>query len=141
MIEVCCAIILKEAKILAVQRGPGSNHPLEWEFPGGKIHPDETMEQCIVREIDEELTLQVKVTDLLSSIEFDYTSKKINLIPLVCEIISGEIILTEHVAQRWFDLEEWETMKWSDADHELIIKNQESLKKLLMKTIEPDAEK
>ena len=55
MIEVCCAIILKESKILAVQRGPESSHPWKWEFPGGKVNPDETVEECIVREISEEI--------------------------------------------------------------------------------------
>jgi 8-oxo-dGTP diphosphatase len=141
MIEVCCAIILKKSKILAVQRGPKSSHPFEWEFPGGKLNPGETAEQCIIREIQEELTIRIGIQSKFEPIEFNYRVKQIRLIPFVCKITSGEITLTEHIAQRWFDLEEWETMKWSDADHELIIKNQESLKKLLKKTIEPDAEK
>jgi len=51
MIEVCCSIILKGSKILAVQWGTESSHPWKWEFPGGKIQVDETAEQCIVREI------------------------------------------------------------------------------------------
>jgi 8-oxo-dGTP pyrophosphatase MutT (NUDIX family) len=54
MIAVCCAIILKNSKILAVQRGVESSHPNQWEFPGGKIHANETAEQCIIREIEEE---------------------------------------------------------------------------------------
>ena len=141
MIEVCCAIILNESKILVVQRGPKSSHPLEWEFPGGKVHPDETIEQCIVREIDEELNLKIEVKDQLLPVDFDYSTKQIRLIPLVCKIISGEITLTEHVSQRWIDFEEWETLKWSGADYKLIVKNQENLKRLIKKTIAPDAEK
>jgi 8-oxo-dGTP diphosphatase len=132
MIDVCCAIIIKDAKILAVQRGPESSHPWQWEFPGGKIHFDENEEQCIVREIDEELSVEVDVIDRLQSIEFDYGTKKIRLIPFVCQIISGEIMLTEHVAQRWFSLEEWKSFNWSGADHELIRINQENFKRLMI---------
>ena len=132
MIDVCCAIIIKDAKILAVQRGPESSHPWQWEFPGGKIHFDENEEQCIVREIDEELSVEVDVIDRLQSIEFDYGTKKIRLIPFVCQIISGEIMLTEHVAQRWFSLEEWKSFNWSGADYELIRINQENFKRLMI---------
>ncbi len=133
MIKVCCAIIVKELKILAVQRGPDSSHPWKWEFPGGKINPDETAERCIEREISEELSIGIKVIIPLIPIEFDYGTKQIYLIPFVCKIISGEIILTEHVAQKWIGLNEWTSIDWSDADREVIIKNQESLKLLLEK--------
>lgn len=133
MIEVCCAIILKDAKILAVQRGPDSNHPWQWEFPGGKIHGEETSMQCIVREIEEELTIRIEVLAPLSAIEFDYGSKQIRLMPFVCKIIDGDIILTEHVDKRWFDFDEWTTINWSGADRELILKNQESLKSLRLR--------
>ena len=130
MIEVCCAIILKESKILAVQRGPKSNHPWKWEFPGGKVNSAETAEECIVREISEELTIRIEIQNQLVPVEFDYGSKQIRLIPFVCKIISGEIILTEHVAQRWLNLDEYKTLNWSGADRELILKNQENLKLL-----------
>ena len=103
-----------------------------WEFPGGKINPDETSEQCIIREISEELTISIEVLSQLLPIEFDYGKKQIRLIPFVCKIISGEINLTEHVAQKWIYVEEWPTIDWSGADHELILKNQESLKLLLL---------
>lgn len=130
MIDVCCAIIMKGQKILAVQRGPKSSHPWQWEFPGGKIHPDETVGECIVREIEEELNIRIEVLDQLFPVGFDYGSKQICLIPFVCKIVSGEIMLTEHIAKRWFDFAEWETFDWSGADRELIYKNQEKLKTL-----------
>lgn len=128
MIEVCCAIIVKDSRILAAQRGPESSHPMEWEFPGGKIYPDETAEQCIVREIGEELTVGIEVLTHLVPIEFDYGTKQIRLIPFVCRIVSGEINLTEHVNQRWLNPDELISLNWSDADRELIRINQESLK-------------
>ena len=129
MIEVSCAIIIKGSKILAVQRGPESSHPLKWEFPGGKIHPDETAAECVIREIEEELRLRVEVLGQLEFVEFDYNIKQIRLIPFICKIISGELILTEHVAKYWFELDQWQTIDWSGADAQLILKNQESIKK------------
>lgn len=131
MIVVCCAIILNDKKILAVQRGPESSHPMKWEFPGGKILLGETTQQCIVREIHEELSVQIGEITQLESIDFDYGTKQICLIPFVCKISSGKIFLTEHVSTRWFGFDQWETIDWADADRELIQKNQEPLKLLL----------
>ena len=131
MIVVCCAIILNDKKILAVQRGPGSSYPMKWEFPGGKILPGETAGQCIVREIQEELSVQIGEITQMESIDFDYGTKQICLIPFVCKISSGVIFLNEHVSKRWFRFDEWETIDWAGADRELILKNQESLKLLL----------
>ena len=130
MIDVCCAIILNGPKILAVQRGPESSHPMKWEFPGGKIQLNETAEKCIVREIEEELKVRIKIVNQLLSIDFDYGTKQISLIPFVCKIVSGEIILTEHIAKRWFNFDEWETIDWSGADRELILKNYNDLRSL-----------
>jgi len=130
MIDVCCAIILNGSKILAVQRGPGSSHPMKWEFPGGKIQLNETAEKCIIREIEEELKVRIKIVNQLLSIDFDYGTKQISLIPFVCKIVSGEIILTEHIAKRWFNFDEWETIDWSGADRELILKNYNDLRSL-----------
>lgn len=128
MIEVSCAIIIEDSKILAVQRGPGSSHPWKWEFPGGKIHPGETAAQCVIREIEEELMLRIEVLSELECIEFDYGIKQIRLIPFVCRITSGELFLTEHVDKCWFDPNKWQAIDWSGADRELILKNQESIK-------------
>ena len=128
MIEVSCAIILKDSQILAVQRGPESSHPWKWEFPGGKIYSDETAAQCIIREIEEELRIQIEVQKQLEYIEFDYGNRQIRLIPFICKIASGDIILTEHVAKYWFSFGQWQAIDWSGADYELILKNEESIK-------------
>jgi 8-oxo-dGTP diphosphatase len=131
MIEVSCAIIIDDSKILAVQRGPESSHSLEWEFPGGKIQPNETAEQGVVREIEEELSIRIELLGKLEPIDFDYGIKQIKLIPFVCRVIKGEILLTEHVAKRWFDLNNWNTLNWCGADSELILQNQEKLNQLI----------
>lgn len=131
IVNVCCALILKESKILSVQRGPESSHPWKWEFPGGKINADETAVESIIREIEEELTVRIEVLNQLVPVEFDYGTKQIRLIPFVCEITSGDIILTEHIAKSWLSFDELDTIDWSGADRELILKNRESLKLLL----------
>ncbi|HET6559048.1 MAG TPA: (deoxy)nucleoside triphosphate pyrophosphohydrolase [Prolixibacteraceae bacterium] len=131
MIEVCCAIIIRGSEILAVQRGPESSHPWKWEFPGGKVHPKESAAQCIVREIEEELRIRIEILETLSSVEFDYGKGPIRLMPFVCKALSGEMILTEHVAHQWFLLNQWDGIDWQEADRDLILKNFEQLKGLL----------
>ena len=127
MIEVSCAIIIHNSKILAVQRGSESSHPLKWEFPGGKVHQGETAEQCVIREIKEELIVDIEVVVRLTPIEFDYGTKQIKLIPFVSRMTSGQIVLTEHVDHCWFHPNEWRALDWSGADYELILKNMEDI--------------
>ncbi len=130
MIEVSCAIIVRNAQILAVQRGPESSHPLKWEFPGGKIQKEETAEACIIREIEEELTIEISIVAQLDAVEFDYGTKQINLIPFVCRIKNGQIVLTEHVAECWINPDNWQSLDWAAADYELILKNLNRIKML-----------
>lgn len=131
MIEVCCAIIIKKSRILAVQRGPGSKHPWKWEFPGGKVHLQESPEQCIIREIEEELMIGIEILEPLLSVEFDYGKGLIKLIPFLCKMISEEMILTEHVGYQWFLLDQWNDIDWQEADRDLILKNVELLRRTL----------
>lgn len=131
MIEVCCAILIQESRLLAVQRGPESNHPWKWEFPGGKMDLMETAEECIVREIEEELTVKIDLLARFQAVEFDYGNRPLCLIPFVCKISSGKIQLTEHVAMRWIDFDQVESLDWSEADRLLILKNSQQLKVLL----------
>lgn len=131
MIDVSCAIIINGGKMLAVQKGPESSHPWKWEFPGGKVHLQETAEQSIAREISEELMINIEVLQRLESIEFDYGTKPLCLIPFVCQVVDGEVILTEHVSMRWIDWTEWPNLDWAEADRQLILKNEQQIKMLL----------
>lgn len=131
MIDVCCAIILNENSVLAVQHGTNSHHPMKWEFPGGKIQQGETARDCIVREIREELMVEIEIVDELSSVEFDYGAKQVKLIPFVCRIISGSLILTEHANLKWFNLDQWEDIDWLEADCKLISCNFDTIKSFL----------
>lgn len=127
MIKVTCGIIIVDSKILAVQHGPNSSLPMKWEFPGGKMKRDETAEQCIIRELQEELLIYIEPKSKLNSVEFEYPGRQIELIPFVCSIISGELTLTEHIAEEWFYLDEWQSFDWAEADRKLIMENYEQL--------------
>ncbi len=101
MLEVTCALIIKEDKVLIVQRSEHMHHPLKWEFPGGKIKTGETPEKCIRREIMEELHASIEVEQLLPSVMYDYEDKRIKLIPFVCSLISEDITLEQHREFSW----------------------------------------
>jgi 8-oxo-dGTP diphosphatase len=91
--------------------------PLKWEFPGGKIEENETAENCLVREIAEELSIQIEILNRLDETVHAYSeSKIIKLIPFVCMLIGGEVILTEHAQFLWLDKSELINLDWADAD-------------------------
>ena len=82
MIEVTCAIIEHNNKVLITQRSAKMALPLKWEFPGGKIEKNETAEACLIREILEELDVNIKITKQLKSNTHEYSETKIiKLIP------------------------------------------------------------
>ena len=124
MLKVSCAIIIQDGKILIVQNNSDSDHPFQWEFPGGKINFEESSEECIKREIWEELEVKVKIYEKLFSVEFDYGFKQIELIPFLCSIKKGEIKLNEHNELKWIDIEELDEIDFSGADKKLIQQKQ-----------------
>ncbi len=117
MINVTCAIIRNEEnEILVVQRGEKTDHPFKWEFPGGKLKENETEEECIIREVREELSLEIVICKRLSVTEYDYGFKKIRLIPFVCDTLDELPFLSEHVAFKWLDPPELKNIDLSEAD-------------------------
>jgi 8-oxo-dGTP diphosphatase len=116
MTDVSCAIIFHKDRILVTQRSATMPLPLKWEFPGGKVEAEETAEQSLVREIKEELDLDVKVVSALSPTIHKYGTKTIRLIPFVCRIVSGEITLHEHQEYRWLKADELLSLDWAEAD-------------------------
>ena len=118
--QVACAIIEYDGKVLAVQRGQRLSLPLKWEFPGGKIHEGESPEACVVREVSEELDIHIAVVRSLSLVSHDYPDFSVTLHPFICTIISGEIILRDHEAMRWLTPQELLTLDWVTADFPII---------------------
>ncbi len=88
MIRVTCAIIRNEDnEVLAVQRGEKTDHPFKWEFPGGKVKEGESEEECIIREIREELSIDIVICSRMEDVDYDYGKKHILLIPFICDTL------------------------------------------------------
>ena len=116
MLNVTCAIILKGDKILVTQRSEQMNLPSKWEFPGGKIERDENEEECILREIKEELNIDIQIITRLTPSVYRYPTFTINLIPFIARYLNGEIILAEHSDFKWLNKGELRNLDWAPAD-------------------------
>ncbi len=110
-----------KTKIIATARGYGEFKG-GWEFPGGKIEDGEIPQQALKREIEEELETEIKVGDLIDTIEYDYPTFHISMDCLWCEVISGELKLLEVEAAKWLTKEELDSVGWLPADITLIDK-------------------
>jgi 8-oxo-dGTP diphosphatase len=117
-IEVVAAVIQHQNKILAVQRGPAKYAYIseKWEFPGGKMEAEETEEQTIIREIREELDMQIAVKAKLLTVEHTYPDFHLTMHAYLCETKQSEPTLTEHLAYRWLSMDELEEIDWAGAD-------------------------
>jgi mutator protein MutT len=101
-LHIALALIWQEGRILISKRRADADHlPGLWEFPGGKCQSDETPAQCAVREAQEEVGLQVKVSAERTPITFDYPERIVTLFPFDCEVIGGEAQPLEVAAFRW----------------------------------------
>lgn len=114
-IKVVAAIIQKENKILATKRGYGEFINM-WEFPGGKIESGETKEQALVREIKEELNIEINVDKFAIDIEYQYPNFYLFMSCFMCSIKEGSIELLEHNDGKWSTKEELNTLNWLPAD-------------------------
>jgi 8-oxo-dGTP diphosphatase len=116
IINVTCAIIVIENKIIVTQRSEKMKLPLKWEFPGGKLEENESEIDCIKREIKEEINIEIEVLRKLSNSIYDYGTFKINLIPFIAKHIFGEIKLTEHRDYKLLQKTELLSLDWAEAD-------------------------
>lgn len=111
-----------EKKVLIVRRGPGQSGAGIWEFPGGKIEPGESPEQALVREIEEELAVHVRVQSLVGEVEHQYPGKLIRLRVYRAELGPGEILLSEHDGLQWLKPEDISLELLSEADRPFVSK-------------------
>lgn len=116
MLRVTCAIIRQYTKVLICQRSITMKLPLKWEFPGGKIEDGEMEEECLRREIKEELNIDITIGRALSMVEHHYPDFSIYLYPFECIIQSGIICPTEHAQVLWVECDQLPKYNWADAD-------------------------
>ena len=98
---VTAAIIRDGENILVVRRGQGETLAGFWEFPGGKVELPETLQECLERELFEELDIATKVTNVVAVSDYKYENGAIKLVALEAEILHGEIKLSVHDKLRW----------------------------------------
>lgn len=118
-IEVVAAIIHKDGKYFATQRGYGEFEGM-WEFPGGKIEPGESREVALKREIQEELGVDIIIENMLCTTEYDYPSFHLTMHCYLCSVASGVIELREHKSARWLTVDKLDEAAWLPADKEVI---------------------
>ena len=117
-IEVVAAIIFQNDKVLCVQRTEHEKEyvSLKWEIPGGKVEVDESREEALVREIREELSVDIEVSEFLMTVEHTYPDFHLTMHVFKCVLDQGEITLNEHVALKWLSLDELDQLDWAAAD-------------------------
>lgn len=119
-IKVVAAIVRNGDKIFATQRGYGEFKD-GWEFPGGKVEPEESPQHAVAREIKEELSADIIVGDLLTTVEYDYPKFHLSMDCFWAELKEGsEMTLLEHEAAKWLHVDELDTVDWLPADIEVV---------------------
>ena len=116
-INVVGAILVENGKILCAQRGEGKSLAYLWEFPGGKIETGETPQEALIRELQEELLIEVEVqSEKFEETSYQYDFGLVNLTTFICFLKSGTPQLTEHIAVDWLAPKELNNLKWAPAD-------------------------
>lgn len=118
---IICDDIQEKNQIFATARGYGDLKG-GWEFPGGKVEPGETPQEALVREIKEELNTEIRVGDLIDTIEYDYPTFHLSMDCFWAKVISGQLELKEAEAAKWLTKEQLDSVAWLPADITLIEK-------------------
>ena len=119
IVRVVAAVIRDGDRIFAAARGYGE-YKGWWEFPGGKIEAGETPEEALVREIHEELDTEIRVGELIDTIEYDYPTFHLSMDCFWAEVIAGRLVLKEAEDARWLTKETLESVQWLPADQAII---------------------
>ncbi|MEN9914127.1 MAG: hypothetical protein RL528_872 [Bacteroidota bacterium] len=117
-VEVVAAVIMHNQKILCVQRSENKYAYIskKFEFPGGKMEEGETKKQTIIREIKEELNMDIIPIKELNTVEHEYPDFNLKMYSFISECLSSEVFLSEHIDYKWLSVSELETLDWAAAD-------------------------
>ena len=128
MIDVTAGILIKNNRVFCARRGPGKHLAGHWEFPGGKLKPGEAPEACLVRELEEELAIKVRVTDFICESIYDYGDKIVRLLAYRVKrlvpnggyqgdaVQEDKIVLSDHDAMDWVPVRDLRSLNWAPAD-------------------------
>lgn len=116
---IICDDIKEKNKIFATARGYGELKG-GWEFPGGKVEPGETSQQALIREIIEELDTEIKVGELIDTLEYDYPTFHLSMDCFWAEVKAGHLELKEAEAAKWLTKDQLDSVTWLPADILLI---------------------
>ena len=116
---IICDDIKEKNKIFATARGYGELKG-GWEFPGGNVEPGETSQQALIREIIEELDTEIKVGELIDTVEYDYPTFHLSMDCFWAEVKAGHLELKEAEAAKWLTKDQLESVTWLPADILLI---------------------
>ena len=125
-IEVVAAVIIDNNKYMCVQRGTNSKIYLseKWEFPGGKIEGNENHTEALVREIQEELNMQIEPLNHIITVDHTYPDFQLVMHAYLSKIIDGEPELTEHLDLKWLSVDLLSSLDWAAADIPIVKKIQ-----------------
>lgn len=119
-IEAAIAVVVRAHKILVCQRKADDTLGGYWEFPGGKCEAGETLEQCLARELHEELAIRATPTRRLTPIEHEYPGVRVRLHPFVCDFLDGELQLIECQDAQWVNAESLMQYRFPPANDSLL---------------------
>lgn len=118
-IEVVAAVIVRDGRYFATQRGYGE-YKDKWEFPGGKVEPGESREEALIREIREELATIIEIDRFICTVDCDYQNFHLTMHCYLCHVVSGHLQLLEAEDARWLDNSHLLTVDWLPADKEVV---------------------
>ncbi len=120
MKKVTAAVLEMDGKILIARRREGDHLEGKWEFPGGKIEPPETPEECLRRELLEEFGIETEIGEFICSSPFEYSHMSIDLLAYKVRHLSGEFLLNSHAEMSWIYPSEFPDFDFAEADKPII---------------------
>jgi len=120
MIDVVAAVIKKNNKYFIAKRNRHKHFAFHWEFPGGKVDNDESFEQALKREIYEELSINIKIKEKITSEKYKDDKIDVKVHYFLCEVMDEEIILSEHEDMKWLFKKDLLNFKLAPGDSKII---------------------